>query len=151
MAVEIKKERVLANFRPSLAEKQRRRRKAKADAYANRDGNDLSHLEDIRRLPCLACMARTNGTKLTTPVDPHHLKCGPAAGERGAAQRATDRWAVPACRVDHDELERLGSRREAAWWAGMGIPEPWEIAAALWRLRGDRDAMFRVMLAHTRN
>lgn len=148
MATEIRKPRIIGNFKPSMAEKAAAKREAAADRYNNRDGNDSAHLVLIRRLPCLATLAR-EGREIA-PCDPHHLKCGPAAGERGMSRRASDRWALPLSRAAHEELERLGSRRELAWWNGLGIEEPWELANRLWRATGDQEQMYRIIKAFLR-
>ena len=147
MASEIERPRVLANFRPSIKDRAQRKRLAPGDRRNRRDGNDDGHLSLIRRMPCIAC-ACERPHKITSPCDPHHLKSGPAQAERGMGRRSSDRWAVPLCRAHHDEVERLASSREIEWFAGLGIDEPWELAAALWRVTNDRDAMIRVLMTH---
>lgn len=114
-------------------------RKAKSSAAEKREGNSKRHLELIRKLPCCVTGKR--------PVDCHHLKEG-LAHERGIGRKATDRWAVPLSRSKHEEVERVGSRNEWAWFKKHGIEDPLELAAALWRVTGDLDRMKRVLQAH---
>jgi len=100
-----------------------------------------SHLADIRKLPCCVCGRHPGG-------EAHHLKAG--TGERGGALRSTDRWAVPVCRTDHNEIERIGSRNEPAYFERIGIA-PLVLAAALWSNRGDLMSMLRVLQTHRDN
>jgi hypothetical protein len=126
----------LGNFRKPLRE----RKAKKPSAAAKRPGNSPAHLMLIRLLPC--CVTGRPG-----PNDPHHLK-DRLAHERGVGRRATDRWAVPLWRVKHDELEKLGSRRERTWFREHGIEDPIELANALWHATGDLDRMKKVLAAH---
>jgi hypothetical protein len=134
---EIRGERVLANFRPSLKERVRK----KPSAQERREGNSKDHLELVRQLP--SCVSGVAG-----PCDPHHLKSGPAKAERGVQQKATDRWTVPLKRHEHDELERIASRYEEAWFKERGVDDVVELANALWVNTGDLERMLRVMQAH---
>lgn len=134
-AQEIKRDVVLANFRPS----KRDRMKRKPTAAEKREGMSEGHLKLIRQLPCCVC-GRPG------PSDPHHLKAN-LSHERGVGRRATDRWAVPICRMHHDEVEAVGSRNETSWFAYFGI-DPLELASALWNATGDRGRMLRILLAH---
>lgn len=127
----------LANFRPPVRE----RTKVKPSAQQRREGNCEKHLALIRELPC--CVTGRAG-----PNDPHHLKSGPAAKERGVGMRATDRWTVPLCRVAHDEVERIGSRHEEKWFRENGIPDVVELAAALWNSTGDLKRMTKIVQSH---
>jgi hypothetical protein len=134
---EIRGERVLANFRPSLKDRARK----KPSAQERREGNSKDHLELVRQLP--SCVSGVAG-----PCDPHHLKSGPAKAERGVQQKATDRWVVPLKRNEHDELERIASRYEEAWFKERGVDDVVELANALWVNTGDLERMLRVMQAH---
>lgn len=125
-------------FRPTIRERWARKNKPKS--AAKREGMSKAHLELIRQLPC--CVTGTPARS-----DPHHLLEG-LAHERGVARKATDRWAVPLCRAKHDELHRLGSRKEWAWFRDHGIDDPLELAAALWRVSGDLERMRKVLQAH---
>jgi hypothetical protein len=62
--------------------------------------------------------------------------------------RATDRWAVPLLRIEHDELHRISSRLEEAWFRERGVDDVIELANALWKGTGDLERMWRVMQAH---
>lgn len=136
MSQQIYRPPLLGNFKLSIRERGRK----KPTAYERREGNSKAHLAMIRQLPC--CVGGTGR------VDPHHIKSGPAKAERGAGMRSTDQWAVPLSREKHDELERLGSRNEEAWFRRHGIEDVVELAAALKRVTGDLDAMRRVLWAH---
>jgi hypothetical protein len=124
---EVRKVIRLANFRPDFKTDRPRRERARD----RRAGMSSSHLARIRQLQCTVCYERRN-------LDAHHLKSGPARSERGIGLKATDRWAIPLCRIHHDEVERLGSRREPGYFDDYGI-EPHCLADALWRQSSDRD------------
>jgi hypothetical protein len=126
-------------FKPTLSERYAAKRNKKS-AAEKREGMSERHLALIRQLPC--CITGKPG-----PSDPHHLKQG-LAHERGVGRKATDRWAVPLCRAKHEEVERLGSRREHEWFAAQGIDDPLGFAAALWRATGDLERMRRIVFAH---
>jgi hypothetical protein len=134
---EIRPPKVYGNFRPSLKERVRK----KPSAQERREGNSKDHLELVRQLP--SCVSGVAG-----PCDPHHLKSGPAASERGVGMKATDRWTVPLLRVEHDELERIASRLEEAWFRERGIADVVELANALWVNTGDLERMQKVLQAH---
>lgn len=140
MASQIRRETVLANFRPSVTERERERRTRKSGAE-KREGNSERHLDLLRQLPC--CI-----TGKTPAGEVHHLKGAAARLERGMGQRATDKWGVPLSRIPHDAVERIGSRHEHAWFRENGIADPYELAAALWQATGDLDRMRRVLQAH---
>ena len=128
------------NWKPKRAERLRAK-KSPADKRKKLPGNSEKHLAAIRTLPCVIPGCTTVG------CDPHHLKSGPASSERGMGQKATDRWTVPLCRRDHDEVEAHGSKRELQWINAFGI-EPLELAAALWMVSPDKGAMARIIIAH---
>jgi len=135
---EVRPERVLANFRPTLKERVRK----KPSAQERREGNCERHLALIRQLPCCVCGR-------APPVDCHHLKSGPASAERSVGRRATDQWAVPLCRICHSAVERMGSRREFEFFAANGIDQPYEMAKALWNCSPKTpEAMLPVLAAH---
>jgi hypothetical protein len=98
------------------------------------------HLTAIRHLACALCHN-------DWAVDPHHMLSGPAARERGMGMKSTDRWALPVCRTHHDEIHRLGSRREIGFFLSFGI-EPISLALALWNVSPDEARMARVLEAH---
>lgn len=140
MASEIRRERVLANFRPTVTERAKAKSTRKS-AAEKREGNSERHLELLRLLPC--CI-----TGQTPAGEVHHLKGGAARLERGMGQRATDQWGVPLSRIPHDALERIGSRLEHAFFRERGIADPYELAAALWQATGDLDRMRKIVQAH---
>jgi hypothetical protein len=134
---EIRPPKVYGNFRPSLKDRARK----KPSAQERREGNSEAHLALIRRLP--SCVSGVAG-----PCDPHHLRSAAALAERGVGMRATDRWAVPLTRAEHDELHRISSRLEEAWFRERGIDDVVELAAALWTNTGDLQRMWKVQQAH---
>ena len=62
-----------------------------------------------------------------TPVQVHHLMCGPEPKARGL--KSSDCWTLGLCVRHHAELHAAGDERK--FWAGYGI-EPVAAAAALW-------------------
>lgn len=131
---ELAKPRVLGNFKHRGA----RERHRNSERYKDRAGMSGSHLSMIRQLPCSVCGRGA-------PSDPHHLKSG--TGERGAGLRSTDKWAVPLCRTDHDEVERIGTRNERQWFLDRGT-DPHELAQGLWANTGDLSRMMAVVAVH---
>jgi hypothetical protein len=134
---EIRPPKVYGNFRPSIKD----RAKKHVSAQERREGNSKDHLELVRQLP--SCVSGIAG-----PCDPHHLRSAAALAERGVGMRATDRWTVPLLRVEHDELHRISSRLEGAWFAERGVDDVIELAAALWANTGDLERMWKVQQAH---
>lgn len=134
---EIRPPKVYGNFRPSLSE----RSKKHVSAQERREGNSAAHLALIRQLP--SCVSGSLG-----PCDPHHLRSGAALAERGVGMRATDRWAVPLLRIEHDELHRISSRLEEAWFRERGVGDVIELANAIYVNTGDLERMLRVLQAH---
>lgn len=128
-------------FRPTHAERLAAKRNKKS-AAEKRDGMSKRHLELLRKLPCCITGKEPAGTV-------HHLKSGPAAPERGTSRKATDKWGVPLNWEDHlNGVERVGSRRELEWFQARGISDPYELAAALWRVSGNLEQMRKVLEAH---
>jgi len=108
-------------------------------ARERRPGMSAAHCDAIRRLPCCITGRMPAGTI-------HHLKQG--TGERGMGLRASDRWGVPLCPHEHEELERAGSRNELAWFAGKGIDNPIALAVALWAASPDVPRMTAIVVEH---
>lgn len=50
----------------------------------------------------------------------------------GKSEKPSDCWAVPLCRRHHEAQHR---ESELGWWAGMGIPDPFAVAVALYASR----------------
>jgi hypothetical protein len=134
---EFRKPHVLNNQRPSLKERAKRH----VSSQERREGNSKAHLELVRQLP--SCVSGVAG-----PCDPHHLRSAAALAERGVGMRATDKFTVPLLRHEHDELHRISSRLEEAWFRERGIDDVIELAAALWTNTGDLERMWKVQQAH---
>jgi hypothetical protein len=81
-------------------------------------GRDRDHLKFVASQPCLVCGR--------TPSDAHHIKF---AEQRAMGRKASDKFAVPICRLHHRELHRRGN--ELVWWQNQGI-DPLVVAATLW-------------------
>lgn len=133
-AQEIRRERVLANFRKRGPKKPHRN----SERFKKRPGMDADHLELIRKLPC--CV-----TGKVPAGEAHHLKAG--TGERGIGLRSTDKWAVPMAHDPHMEVERAGTRNELAWFEQRGI-DAHVLAQDLWAARGDLAKMTKIVIAH---
>lgn len=129
---------MLGNFK----DKKAKLRRNQPPRRAERPGMSDAHLSLIRQLPCTRCGS-------SSLSDPHHLK-SLLSQERGMGLKATDRWTVPLCRAHHDELERLGSRREIGWFSSFGV-DPHDLAMCLWNVSGDLDRMRKVLQAHREN
>jgi len=141
MASQVPREHIYGNWKPTVTERAKAKRMAPKVKREKRPGNSEAHLAAIRTLPCCIPGCQIVG------CDPHHSKVGPAAAERSVGRRASDRWCVSLCRKHHDEVEAVGSRREAGWFLERGI-EVIELAAALWAVSPDKGAMARIILAH---
>jgi hypothetical protein len=63
--------------------------------------------------------------------------------------KATDQWGTPLCRICHDDVEHVGSRREVEWFAKFGV-DPHALAKALWNASGDEARMTAIVIAHRR-
>ena len=124
---------LIGNFKP----RKNPNKKLEPKAASKRPGMDRAHLAMIRTLP--SCISGRQ------PCDPHHLR---VKGERGVGLKATDKWAVPLTRDEHDEVHKVGSRKEEAWFAARGISNCYELASALWAAGKSRDLMLRVLEAH---
>lgn len=133
-------ERKLANFRVRGAKKPHKN----SENFKRRPGMSEEHLALIRHLPCCLPQCRRKA-----PSDPHHLKSD-TGGERGTGMKATDKWAVPLCRVDHDIIEGVGTRNEAKWFLDKGI-DAHRLALDLWGATGDLPRLQRVLAAHWEN
>jgi hypothetical protein len=125
------------NFRPPL----RDRVKPRVSAQERREGNCEKHLALIRQLPC--CVTGRAG-----PNDPHHLLGGPAGKERAFGRRATDQWAVPICRYEHEIAQRLHGKGELGFFRERGVADPYELAAALWKAPRDVEIMTKIVQSH---
>jgi len=95
-------------------------------------------LELIRQLP--SCIS---GKK---PCDPHHLR---VSNERGVGLKATDRWAIPLTRDEHEEIHTVGSKKEEDWLLARGI-DCYSLANALWQNTGNLKTMENIVWTHLR-
>lgn len=141
MATEVRRERVLGNFKPPKSVRVKAKAKRSKDKRIERPGNSEAHLAAIRKCPCIVTLRMPAG-------EAHHLKEG--TGERGAGMRSSDRWAVPLSRGPHEEIERIGSRNETSWFKRHGIDDPIGLADALWHASPDVKVMTRIILANRR-
>lgn len=137
MASQVPRPRVFGNFKPTLREKLAA--KTNSSWREERPGMSEDHCALIRQMPCAACLRMPGGQV-------HHLKHG--TGERGLSVRSSDKWGAPLCLECHDAGALDGTRNEAAWFAERGIPDPIELAAALWSNTGSLPKMIAVLMAH---
>lgn len=129
---EMPREVKLANFRDPLWKAKQPKSKIKT-----RPGMSERHLGLLRRLPCVI-------TGRVPAAEVHHLKSVPG---RGVGMKAVDKWALPLSRQPHDEVERIGSRNERAWFLSRGI-DPHALATALWNASGNIEQMWDIVIAH---
>ncbi len=137
---EIRKDVVLGNFRKTRAE---RAVEAKPRSWREkRTGMSAEHLVRIRQLPCCVCPENRG-------IQAHHNKSGAASKFRGVSLKAPDCFAVPLCALHHEEVERLGSRRELEWFLSKSLMDPYGLAEGLWNAtRRGLAAMRAVRDAH---
>lgn len=69
---------------------------------------DAAYLAWIRTLPCVVCLAGQISQR--SPTKASH------AGERGLAQKCSDREAVPLCGEHHRAQNRIGAQWFWAFW-----------------------------------
>lgn len=137
-AQQIRRPHVLANFRPTKAERSRKH----VSAQRRREGNDEKYAALLRQCPCVVTLKMPAGQI-------HHLKGGIARNERGVNMRATDKWGLPLSYEAHIlGVERVASSREHQWFRDHGIEDPYELAAALYSAPRDVASMTRIILAH---
>lgn len=136
MGSEIRRERVLGNFRTTRGVKPKRQNSKWRN---NRPGMSVDHCKAIRQAPCCACLHVPAGTI-------HHLKS--QTGERGASVRSTDRWGVPLCFRCHQEIERAGTKNEVKTFQAWGIADVHALALALWGTAGNVSKMVKIIIEH---
>ena len=137
MATEVRKEPAIGIFKPSPTERAKAKSQRSSRKRAAREGNDEKHLAALRKCPCVITLKVPAG-------EVHHLKSG--TGERGVGMRSSDRWGVPLSRVPHDEVERIGSRNETAWFQRHGIDAPLDLASALYSASPDVARMTKIII-----
>jgi len=106
-----------------------------------------SHLDFVKRLPCVACVARGDAT--AGCGDPMHLRTGSLLHGKeptGGQQKPDDRWTLPGCRQHHELQHRMN---EMNFWRMFGV-DPHLLALVLWSLSGDDHAATKVILLHVR-
>jgi hypothetical protein len=122
-----------------------RRQTKRPRARDRRDGTSKSYLEKIRQLG--SCVSGRS------PCVAHHLRCGPAARERGLGLKATDQWAVPLTAHEHtldrDCVHSVSGRDEQKWFRERGVEDVIALAKALWEARDDFEQM-RLCMARLR-
>lgn len=138
MASEVYREPVIGNWKPKRSERIKAK-KSPADKRKNLPGNSEKHLAALRLCPCAM-----PGCNKVGKSDPHHIK---SSGLRGMALKSPDRFAIPLCRSCHEDVERIGSKNELAFFEKRGL-EALALADALWMVSPDKAAMCRVVLAH---
>ena len=67
--------------------------------------------------------------------------------ERGTSLKATDRWAIPLTRDEHEKVHRVGSKMEAIYFVNLGIQAS-SLANELWNATGDLEKMTAIVLDH---
>jgi hypothetical protein len=129
--------RIIGNFRPSPAERMKRKPKRE------RDGMDEAYLAKLRQLPCCVC-----GNPAPNTV--HHLR---RTGQSGFGLRSPDKFALPMCMEGfsgtndcHGQVQRK-SRHELEWFQRKGI-DALALCYALYGAKYSVEAMLRVLLAH---
>lgn len=106
-----------------------------------------SHLDFIKGLPCVACVAR--GAAQAGRGDPMHLRTGSLLHGKestGGQEKPDDRWTLPGCRQHHELQHRM---KEMNFWGLYGV-DPHLLALVLWGLSGDDYAATKVILLHVR-
>lgn len=132
---QIAKPKIYGNFR----KRGKPEKKKNSKFREQRPGMSEDHLKLIRKCPCCVCPTYPAGQV-------HHLK-QTGANERAMGVRSTDRWGVPLCLIHHDLVERVGSRREVAWFEEFKL-DPYELARSLWESTGDLGKMIKIIQAH---
>ena len=69
-------------------------------------------------------------------VNSHHLR---VYEERGVGLKATDKWAIPLTRIEHDQVHTVGAREEVAdFTKGVNAYRLAELLWEAWEVHGDR-------------
>ncbi len=111
----------------------------KPPAWLKRERKASGYLAKIRKLSCCVC-------DHPAPSEAHHLKC--ADPNRGKGQKVPNKFALPLCNECHIHgVERVGSRREAAWFRERSVL-CLDLAAALYANSHSLEAMMNVLTVH---
>jgi hypothetical protein len=111
---------------------------ASAKQRRPRERND-KHLAFIRSLRCCICGA--------PGPDAAHIRCAsPVHGKRetGGAEKPSDKWTVPLCRVHHDQQHSIN---EIKFWATYGV-DPFGLALSLYAHSGDDELAESILNAN---
>jgi hypothetical protein len=110
--------------------------KPKRKARSERPGMSALHLRNVRALT--SCISGK------MPCEPHHLRCGPAAKERGIGLKPTDRYVVPLTHEEHMACHAVASTGEEMWFASYGV-DAISMAEKLWEAGDDIQKMRRIV------
>jgi hypothetical protein len=114
-------------------------RTKKPSAEEKREKKEPGYLAKVRKLPCCACDE-------PAPSQAHHLKS--AEPDRAKGTKPANRFTVPLCHECHIHgVEKVGSRKEAAWFRERGIM-CLDLAAALYANSHSYEAMLNVLKTH---
>jgi hypothetical protein len=100
---------------------------------------DEKHLAFIRSLRCCICGA--------PGPDPAHIRsASPVHGKRetGGAEKPSDKWVVPLCRVHHDQQHSIN---EIKFWATYGV-DAFGLALSLYAHSGDDELADSILNAN---
>jgi hypothetical protein len=100
---------------------------------------DEKHLAFIRSLRCCICGA--------PGPDPAHIRsASPVHGKRetGGAEKPSDKFTVPLCRVHHDQQHSIN---EIKFWATYGV-DPFGLALSLYAHSGDDELAESILNAN---
>ena len=102
-----------------------------------RYGDDRRHLEHVRACGCAICGKR---------AEAHHLLRIGEQLPKGTGRKQLDKWAIPLCPGHHNRGRDSahGHGNDEVWLASKGI-DGRALARALWKNRGDLEAMRRVV------
>lgn len=108
-----------------------------------RPGDSARHVQMIMALECCipGCGSQTS--------EPHHLMRVDNL-PKGVGRRSPDRWCLPLCwkhhmrKADKYDCAHGDHGNDEEWLASKGI-QARDLAAALWRVTGDSEAMGRVV------
>lgn len=105
-------------------------------------GKMPSHLDQIRRLPCLLSGGQAEAA---------HLRFADASygkEETGLGRKPDDKWCVPLSPILHRLAKNSQhSGNERAFWEQFGV-DPLKVAVELWKHKDARITMERVIVAY---
>jgi hypothetical protein len=97
------------------------------------------HLAWLRTLQCCICGA--------PGPDPAHIRSASSVHgkrETGGAEKPSDKWVVPLCRVHHDQQHSIN---EIKFWATYGV-DPFGLALSLYAHSGDDELAESILNAN---